>query len=598
MITPYGEFDDAMFPDLEGAKAMMEPKTIQQLISREMLFFQWAGLAEGYEGPGRYTHAKSLCDALWNTDTGKKGWAPAFMWHPDLESALQEYCACGPVGEVILAGPASYSKTFGASLFACIFWMCSPAKTGVLGCSTTYRGLKERFWTEVRTLYNKAVPITGKLGRVVDSDIMIQTEKGDMRHGIFGLAVAQGEEQKAIDRIIGFHPRRILVVADELTGIPWAIIKALSNLFTAKQKALFIGLGNPSFIFDSHGKMCEPKDGWGSVTVDSDRWETKRGGVCLHFDGLKSPNIIAKKTVYPFLLTQEDIDRTAREYGYDSPEMWRMRRGFWCPEGTTKTVLNDSLIRKFQAMEKCVWEGATQRWASLDPAFEGGDRCVLRFGRTGKSDANVDTLEFEEMLIIKVSVISRDPIHYQIARRVREECIARSVDVRNFGMDVTGEGGGLASIIAEEWSPGFHQVEFGGKPSDLPVSEVNRKPCNKEYLDKVTELWFSFRTGVMLNQIRGLDADTALEFCSRLYTVDGVTWVESKREMKARPGARSPDLADNACIMWDTVKHRGGIGKGVSKVQASRNREWYELARKQELDDEDNFLGDPVSAVI
>ena len=123
MITPYGEFDDAMFPDLEGAKAMMEPKTIQQLISREMLFFQWAGLAEGYEGPGRYTHAKSLCDALWNTDTGKKGWAPAFMWHPDLESALQEYCACGPVGEVILAGPASYSKTFGASLFACILWM-------------------------------------------------------------------------------------------------------------------------------------------------------------------------------------------------------------------------------------------------------------------------------------------------------------------------------------------------------------------------------------------------------------------------------------------------------------------------------------------
>lgn len=597
MKTPYGNIDDSIIPDTPDNRRVMDPSTVQEFVVREKIFFQMAGHPQflGYDGPGRFFHCKKLADAIWRTNTGRQGWKPAFVWHPDLETVMEEYCR---TQETTITGPASASKTFGASLYTVMFWFCSPMDTGVLGCSTTYRGLKERLWADIRMLYNRALPMIGPIGRLVDSDVMIQSAKGETKHGIFGIAVAQGEEAKALDRIIGFHPRRILVIADELPGIPWAIIKALTNLFTAKQKAQFIGLGNASFFFDSHGQMCEPKAGWSSVTVDSDRWETKRGGICIHLDGFKNPNVVAKKVIYPFLLTQEDIDRTAAEYGYDSVDMWRMRRGFWCPDGITKTVLNDSIIRKFLAMEKTVWEGGTERWAGLDPAFEGGDRCILRFARTGRSDAGIDTLEYEETLTIKTSVTSKEPLHFQIARQVKEACIARNVDPRHFGMDVTGEGGGLASIIAETWSPGFHQVEFGGKPSDLPVSEVNRKPCSKEYYDKVTELWFSFRNAVMAGQIRGMDPDTAMEFCSRLYTVDGVTWVESKKEMKSRPGAKSPDLADAATIILNTVRHRGALGKVASKVQAVSNRAWAEIVQKSEQEDDIDFMQDPIEAVM
>lgn len=587
METPYGQID--ALKESPAIRDIMAAKNPRMLAAREMLFFKIAGI-DGYEGPGRYEHAVAAANAIWRQPGNE-----CFTWHPWMESTLAEYCK---TDEVISTGPASAGKTQTASLFANLFWLSSPNDTGVIMTSTTRDGLKKRIWSETRNFYMHALKTIGNVGRLVDSDLCIQSYKGATKHGIYGIAVAAGEEQKALGRIIGFHPRRIFVAVDELTDVSWAIIEALTNLFTAKQKAQFAGIGNASVIFDSHGKMSEPKSGWNSVTVESERWETKRGGVCLHFDGFKCENVVKGERIYPFLLTKEDIEKTATEYGYDSPQMWRFRRGFWCPEGTTKTVLSDSLITKFMAMNKAVWEGPTENWAGLDPAFEGGDRCILRFAKTGKAESGLDTFELGDSVTIKTSISNKEPIHFQIARQVIRECQSRGVDVEHFGMDVTGEGGGLASIIASEWGAGFHQVEFGGKPSDLPVSDINPKPCSQEYYDKVTELWYSFRTTLMLNRVRGLDSETALEFCKRLYTVDSKIWIESKKDMKARPGNRSPDLADACCVVHSVARHRGALGKLESNVQKERDREWNKLAAEYEEDEDQSFTMDGIEALI
>lgn len=580
MKTLYG--DIPAIPDTPQMQAAMEPrpKDIRALAVRELLFFKIAGKIEGYDGPGRFYHARKASDLIWRNRKGQE----AFTWHPWMEDSLEEYCK---TDEVLITGPASAGKTNAAALFANLFWRCSPEDTGIIVCSTTRDGLKKRIWSEIRKYYLASQSLMGGQSRLIDSDLCILSSKGATKEGIFGIAVAAGEEQKAMGRIIGFHPRRIMVIVDELSDVSWAIIDALTNLFTAKQKAQFAGISNASLIFDSHGKMCEPEQGWNSVTVESIRWETKRGGVALHFDGFKCENVLKSEKIYPFLLTQEDIDKTTREHGANSPQMWRMRRGFWCPEGTTKTVLNDAIIRKFLTMEKAVWRDSTTVWAGLDPAFEGGDRCVLRFGKIGKSTGDIDTLELGDIVTIKTDVTkTKDPLHFQIARQVKEECEKREVDPKHFGMDVTGEGGGLASIIANEWGHGFHQVEFGGRPSDLPVSEINSKLCSKEYKNKVTELWYSFRQLVTSGQVRGLDAETAVEFCNRLYTVDEKTWVEPKLNMKARPGGRSPDNADAVCVLADTIRHRGDLGISPSKVHAAQSTEWASMVKEFELEEE------------
>ncbi len=486
-------------------------------------------------------------------------------------------------------------NTYGAGLYALLFLMCDPLNSGVLISSTTMRGLRQRIWSDVKRLYQWMPPELRSWNLIDQPFPALQPVRGDLKHGIIGIAVESGNEESAMDRIIGFHPPRILVVVDELTGVPWTIIKATVNLFTGKREAQFIGLGNASSIFDSHGKMCEPKEGWSSVTVESEKWKTKRGGVCVHLDGFKSPNIIEGRTVYPYLLTKADIDQTARDYGMNSLDMWRFRRGFWCPEGTVKSIMSETLLNKFRAMDTVTWRENYTRCASLDPAFEGGDKCVLKLGRYGVSTEGVNTLLFDDTIIIKTDATAKDPIHYQIAKQVKDICTSKGVEPINFGMDVTGEGGGLASIISETWQSTFHHVEFGGRPSEMQVSVTDKRSCRDVYHNKVTELWYSFRECVQNGQIRGLDAETAVEFCNRIYFAEGKIRVESKSDMKSRPNGKSPDRADSAAVLCDLVKHRGGFGKLQSKAANSAAREWNKLIEEFTIDD--NYSSDPIEAL-
>jgi hypothetical protein len=215
---------------------------------------------------------------------------------------------------------------------------------------------------------------------MVQSRNCIQYRKGHDDAGVFGLATDKGEIDKAIGKIIGFHAPNMVVIVDEMPYTPEAIVEACVNLETGAKSFQFIGLGNADDMMDPHGRMSD--DWLGTVDVESEL-ETKRG-LCIHLDGLKSPNITDKTKNYPGLLTQADISTTTEVYGVDSPQFWQMRRGFWAPEGITKTVLTMPMIMRSSAFEDCSFDQEVIPVAGLDPAFEGDDRCVLRFGKTGK----------------------------------------------------------------------------------------------------------------------------------------------------------------------------------------------------------------------
>lgn len=575
------------FPDCKEVRALLSND-----VNRELWFFRENFRAPGYNGPGSFYHAKNAADLLWRRKGNVK-----FVWHPDLEIALEEYCTDESRSEIVLTGPASDGKSFGAGLYALLFWLSDPDNSGVLMCSTTLPGLKKRIWGDMRNLYISARDLIG-VGNLVDSKTCIQSSKGDDKRGIFGIAVADGNEAKAMDRIIGFHPPRLLILADELTGIPWTIVDATTNLSTGKRKFQFIGMGNAASIFDSHGKMCEPKDGWGAVSVESEQWETKRGGTCLHFDVLKGENYRQGKIIYPFLATKEDVERTARNDGENSPQMWRMRRGYWCPEGAVSSVLSEALIKNSLSMTLTQWEGMPVKYAGLDPAID-GDRCILRFADVGLDVRGVETLQFGEVLTLKVDnlLVLKRPAEYQIADQVKKECEARGVAVDRFGMDTTGLGAGLAAIISEEWMPGFRKVQFSERPSDLPINATDSTTCHEAYRDKVTELWFSFRVVTLAGQIRGLDPESAIEFCSRLYENAAKIWVESKRDMKKRLSGKSPDCADAAVVLLDVVRHKGGLGALPSKARDIAQQQWRRMAREFEMSEEDAYTTDSMEAV-
>ncbi len=533
----------------------------------------------------KFDHLKNAIDSTWN-----KKKKDAYMWNDFSERMQRGFCEND---WVTVTGSAASWKTTSAAIYGLTSFYSSPTDTVVILTSTTLDGLRRRIWKEVANYYY----VFPAFGNMVQSRNCIQYEKGNDNAGVFGIAIDKGDIQKAIGKIIGFHAKNIIVIVDEMQYTSEAIVEACVNLQSGAERFQFIGLGNADDQLDPHGRMCEPKNGWDSISPEREQWETKRG-VCIHLDGMESPNVKAGRDIYPGLIRQRDIDNTIEIYGADSPQFWQMRRGFWPPEGIAHTVLSFSMITKFKAREKAIWASDYVWGAALDPAFEGGDRCILRIGKCGIADTDEnkmpnpfqprleqsgnEIISLGEIIPIKVTVSDKDPIHYQIARQVKEACTQRNIPPQMFALDSTGEGGGLASIIQREWSPDILCVEFGGRPSTRPVSSTNPKRSDQEYINRVTELWYSFRMFVLNNQIRDLDDATATEFCRRYYeSRGGLIQVEPKAKMKERT-RQSPDLADAAVILTELFRVRR-----PQLTQQNRSFEppqrWKEFVKKRSL---------------
>lgn len=544
-------------------------------------------------GLGRFEHLRNAIDLIWNEPRrraaaeAKKPYDrdkdDAFIWNEWTELMMRGFCENS---EVIIAGPGASWKTTCMALYFLCFWLSSPHNTRVILTSTTGDGLRARVWKEVTHFY-RAV---SSVGNLVQSRTMIQFIKGDDGAGIYGIAVeSDGNVDKAVNKIIGRHNTNMGVGIDEMPTVSGAIVEAAVNLSTGAERFELKGVGNPDSHFDPHGLMAEPADGWDAISVDSATWRTKRGGLGIHLNGRCSPRIGCDDK-FPGLIRQSDIDRTAAQYGEDSPQMWKQRLGFWPPESLSKTIISESLITKFKATEKAIWVGEPKKGAGVDPAFEGGDRCVLRIGKVGMIDGGTIAMTCGKPITIKVDVSSQEPIHHQLARKIHEHCAAEDVPKDMLAIDSTGEGDGVASILIRDYGYNVLRVEFGGRASDAPVSVDNPKPAHQEWINRVTEIWYRFREILRAGQVRELDTETADEFCRRRYEMKGnLVQAETKRKMKAR-GARSPDYADAACVLAMLFFVKKLLGDWGGTFTKRKSDEWNRVARKMQLVDDDAYL--------
>lgn len=570
----------------------------EAVIELQMAFDTGSSVGSLHKAPGflgAFEHLRRAIDLIFN-----QGKEKLILWNEWTELMFRAFAEHR---EIPITGPGASYKTTVAAAYSVLFWLADPMRTKVIGSSTSIGALREKLWKDILRFYKSSGCNFGN--PVNHPHPKIQTVKGDDSCGLFGVAVEQGDTDSAVDRIKGRHAPRVLVVIDEGTGAQPAIVEACVNLSTGCDKYQLVMLANMSSYFNEFGKLAEPENGWPSVTVEDEQWKTKRGGLAIHLDGHKSPNVLAGRKKYPGLISQEDLDTTAKAYGEQSARYWVERRGFAPPEGITKTVLSETMIMKFGAKDKATWVSDYIIGAGLDPAFEGGDRCILRFGKCGlvdvehpigsvQLDQNLNSIlnarlkttrtviSLEERLQIKVDVTSKEPIHYQIARRVKDECLSRGVEPRYFAIDSTGEGGGLADILAREWSPEINRVEFGGRATDDPVSDANPRKAFEEYLNRVTQLWLDFRTLVQAGQIRNLDNETAQEFCKRFYDMRGnLMRVETKSEMKARTG-KSPDDADAVVVLTAMFKKRSPqLSRTGSTLDRTKN--WREFVMKRNI---------------
>lgn len=541
------------------------PRTISQ-VEIELLYAA-AQSPELMGGLKREEHIKNVVKLLYP-------WVWQY-WHEWNELCLWAWCNYEEIGAT---GCASAHKTFSFSLFSFIEWLAKPTATTVLLTSTTIGALRGRIWNEIRRFYDQASLQFGY--NVIDSLQKIQYDKGNDKFAIRGIAVNSGDIEQAIGNIQGIHPERMIMGVDEAAQTPPAIFTARANLAVGTKLYRFYAIANAVDQYDAHGRFCEPKNGWSSITADYEFWETKTG-VCLHFDGLKSPNVKRQTTYFPSLFSQKEIDSTKKNFGENSLEWWSYVRGFWAPKGVRNTILDAAMINEGKAKEKAVWYDDLEivNYAALDPSFtSGGDKCILRFGRGGRFVDGQKGLELGEIIQIHLIESTEVPLNYQIAIRVKEELTKRNIKPENFSMDATAASG-LADIISQIFSPSFHRVNFGTSPTNDVASPEDRRPANKVYDNRVAQLWFNVSRLCGLGRLKNLDDDTAHEFCTRQYSLKGEKYyIESKKEMKARTGGTSPDNADAAALVVDNFLRKNSIS--ALQEQKTGNEDWESVVER------------------
>ncbi len=534
-------------------------------------------------GLGSFEHFRRAAALTW----------PDVEWNPWLERCIESLCRPGQrdgdkeTRTVAWTGCGASGKTFAAGFYASLWWQADPANSIVCLTSTTKEMIGRRVWPVVQWFSTHAKdPTTGKVfncGHMVDSRKMLQATKGDEKHAIFAMAVAQGETQKAVENLKGMHANRILLIIDEATGTPPAVVETVANMRKGCRDFTVLVIANAVSHLDCHGRVCRPEGGWESITVEDAEWKTSGvpewelpPGICMHFDGSKSPNVVAKRTLYPFLYSWEDY-RSALKHGVTkSVKFWSQTRGFWAPEGISDTILTEPLIEHHQGRSDTTFLSERKSVAFLDSAF-GGDDCVAVFGAIGNTDGG-DVLQIEESLLILPSAEVKDPVDHQVARQYKNACIARGVQPENAGADATGTGRGVYAILCEEWSHRVQRTEFGGAASDLPASNDDPRPSKEVYDRRVTELWFSVREFLMANQLRGLYHDAIIDLCTRTYEHIGrKIRLQTKDDYKDLY-KRSPDHGDAVAGLVDVCRKVGF--RAVTKVRQRKDDQWYKMAKE------------------
>lgn len=470
-------------------------------------------------------------------------------------------------------------------IFALVNWIVAPQRTLVLCTSTDLKAARKRIWGAV-VAYFDALQNRSENWRLVDSQGVIRfvSENGavDDRCGISLLAGERKHERDSIGKIIGSHNDRVFLMADELAELSPAILEAAFSNLTTNPFFQIVAASNFKNRYDPFGEFAEPVEGYDSITIDSDGWQTKFGH-CVRFDGMKSPNLTLPKELWP-IYNRKNLASHQKELGENTAGFWRMCRSFEAPIGVDDALYSESDFLAGNAYGPCEWADIPIKVSAMDPAFtQGGDRCVQWFINYGRRRDGVWTIQPYKMLVLRENVtLKKRTRNFQIADQFMRNCIEEGVDPEHAALDSTGAGSVLADIIWEIWSMKVLRVDFSGSPSTLIVDGT--KTGKDKYDRKVSELWGVGAEFLRYGQWRGITASLARELKARnKEEVKGPMGlkirVETKKDMKLRLGF-SPDEADGFLIGVHLIRERLHAIPGTGQaLRVQRDNSWQKAVR-------------------
>ena len=529
----------------------------------------------GYEG--RFEHYKRFVSAIWGREQG----VYKFKWNPNAEEILRRFLEHSVLA---IAGHASASKTFPLAAIGISEFLLDPENTKVLVTSITKSAASGKIWGVISSCWQEAARLFGGEeslpGRLMSNGV-IRYQYGGITSQLMGLELVPGEQAQAADaaeKIQGYKAPNLIMIGDEWATLGRAVHEtAMSNL-RSNPRAKVVAAFNPDSYYDPGGMIACPIDGWSSITVDDVGWPTKVGGYCIHFDGEKSPNVVAGQELYPGLLTKEALEDIAAKNGKNSKKYFQMGRGFWSPTGSIEAIYSEEAITSHRADEGVYnWLERPERLLALDPAFAtGGDRAVAVYGLCGDvrigDSGTLRVFERKDTIELFDDATSKIDRSERVVADFKKLVHKYEVLGKNVALDSSGGGAPFASLLAREIGNDFLRVSFKEKASDLRWSRNETTVGHEKFDSLCAEIWYVGKELIRTGQLKGLDPDTILEMVARTYTEKpgGKIQIEPKAKMKLRTNGKSPDRSDALFICLHLARIRHGL---ASTEKAAKTRE-------------------------
>jgi hypothetical protein len=362
----------------------------------------------------------------------------------------------------------------------------------VVSTSATERQLKLVLWREVRRLFKEAGSYFAG-AKVGEAEIF-------MEPGWF----ATGFSTDVPEALQGIHADRVLVIADEASGISEDMFEAIEGLLAGGDSRLLL-IGNPlrtsGTFFDSFNSR---RDEFHTLTISAHD--------SPNLSGEKVPRELRRR-----LVSKRFVDRLERR-GVDSPE-YRIR------------VLGEFPLRQ---------DDAVVSLADLETAhtnnFEPGVPIIIGVdpARFGSDQTTVAVREGNRIRVVSArrgfDLMQTTGLVVDLARRLHEERGRRPIIVA----DVIGVGAGVVDRLRE-------LGEFDVRAFNASAAASRRK----DYPNKRSELWFLGSEVMSLIDLDPADLELAADLLAPSYSFasDGGRVVEPKANTRRRL-RRSPDKAD------------------------------------------------------
>lgn len=416
-----------------------------------------------------------------------------------------------------------------------VLWFLATWKSRVFTFAPKEDQLRLYIWAEIAKLW----PAFQRLFPTATlTDLRIRMDGSD-NWGAWGYAVGVKADQQVAVNAAGMHAEHMLLIYEEMPGIPMPVIAAGENTVTAPHN-IRLGLGNPDNQLDT-------------LHVFS----TTPGVKHVRISAFDHPNVVTgDASIVPGAVSRASITKRRNLYGEGSPLYESRVRGI-SPEQAV-----DSLIRLEWLKEAAKKYGnkemrAGKRALGVDVAnSENGDKSAIA------------TWQGACLLDVKAE---RCPNANLLGRQVWRKAQTENVEPWHIGVDPVGVGAGCANELAElaQNSPDTEgTVQFlGGAMKPMTASAKAQDGTSMEWVvdanlfDNLrSQMYWQFREDLRKGRVAMPDdPDLFKELTTPRYTSDGgKVVVEPKKEIRKRLGGKSPDRAD-AVIYGNWVRPRAVV---------------------------------------